>query len=90
MGSSLEAPRTRGHNLKQRSLWSKYTILYGSIGSGLEETSVERHQDLEQLMEAETYHKDEGHEATEDCEEDVASLIAEAATSLKQYESGHK
>ena len=37
-----------------------------------------------------THHKDKGHEATEDCEQDVAALIAEAAARLKEYEGGDK
>ena len=37
-----------------------------------------------------THHKDKGHEAAEDCEEDVAPFIAEAAPSLKKDEGGHK
>ena len=37
-----------------------------------------------------THHQNKGHEATEDCEKDVASLIAEAAACLKQNEGGHK
>ena len=36
------------------------------------------------------YAEDKGHEATEDCEEDVPSFIAEAASSLKENESGDK
>lgn len=37
-----------------------------------------------------THHKDKGHEPTENCEEDVPPLIAEAATSLKENEGRNK
>jgi hypothetical protein len=36
------------------------------------------------------HHQDKRHEAAEDCEEDVAPFVAEAATRLKQDEGGNK
>ena len=37
-----------------------------------------------------TYTQHEGHEPTQDGEQNVAALIAEAASRLKQYEGRHK
>ena len=37
-----------------------------------------------------TYTEHKGHESTEDCKQNMAALIAEAAASLKQDEGGDK